>query len=478
MVQPLVIVLAAGLGTRMKSDLAKVLHRVAGRPLVAWPIELARSLEARRIVVVLGHQLDAVKAVIDARFPGLCAVARQDRQLGTGHAALQGLAALEGEPEDAPVLILSGDVPLLGRETLERLIAAKGSAPLALVSFRPASPTGYGRLVRDGAGKLARIVEEKDAADDEKKIGEVNAGIYAVSLGFLRAALQELRPDNAQGELYLTDVVARAARLGHPIPTVEAPVDDVAGINDRVELARLDAVARRRIAERWMRAGVTMIAPDTISIDADVTAIGRDVELGANVSLRGAGTRIGDRVRIDTGCVITQTVIGDDTVVRPYCVLTESTIGARAQIGPFAHARPGSTLEDDVHLGNFVETKKTRLGKGAKANHLAYLGDADVGPRVNVGAGTITCNYDGVNKFKTVIEEGAFIGSDTQLVAPVTVGKGAYVGAGTTVTKDVPAGALAITRAPQVIKEGYVEKKKAEQAARKAAPGGRDKKDT
>jgi bifunctional UDP-N-acetylglucosamine pyrophosphorylase/glucosamine-1-phosphate N-acetyltransferase len=448
------IILAAGLGTRMKSDEPKVLHRVAGRPLLFWPVALARAVGADRVLAVLGHKLEAVRAALDARFPGV-EVVRQAEQRGTGDAVRQALPALAGEPDDARALVLYGDVPLLGAGTLEALLATE--AALALVTAEPPDPTGYGRIVRHAGGRLARIVEHKDATGAERLIREVNAGIYLISLGFLREAVEQLSPANAQGELYLTDVAARAAGSG-VVATVAAPWDEVAGVNDRVDLARMDAVARRRIAERWMRAGVTMAAPETIAIDADVEEIGRDVELGPGVALRGA-TRIGARVRIDAGCILHDTVVGADARLKPYCVLSDSRVGARAQIGPFAHCRPGTVLDDDVHLGNFVETKKAHLGAGAKANHLSYLGDAEIGPRVNVGAGTITCNYDGLHKNVTVIEEGAFIGSDTQLVAPVTVGKGAYVAAGATITEDVPAGALAICRARQVNKEGYVERK-------------------
>jgi bifunctional UDP-N-acetylglucosamine pyrophosphorylase/glucosamine-1-phosphate N-acetyltransferase len=463
-----VIILAAGLGTRMKSETPKVLHRVAGRPLVFWPLALAQTLGARRVLVVLGHKLELVRAALDARYPGAAEVVRQEQMLGTGDAVRQALPALAAEPDDARVLILYGDVPLLGLDVCERLLAAQGGAPLALVTTRLADPTGYGRVVRTEGGAVARIVEHKDASAAERALDEVNAGIYAISLGFLRRELPLLTPQNAQGELYLTDLVARAAAAG-AVPSCLAPPDDVAGVNDRVDLARMDGIARRRIAEGWMRAGVTIVAPDTVAIDADVAAIGRDVELGPGVALRGARTRVEDGARIDAGCVVTDSVVGAGAVVKPYSVLSDSQIGARAQIGPFAHCRPGSVLEDDVHLGNFVETKKAHLGRGAKANHLAYLGDAEIGAKSNIGAGTITCNYDGVDKHKTVIGEGVFIGSDTQLVAPVTVGKGAYVGAGTTVTEDVPPGALALTRTPQVNVEGYVEKKRLKREAQAKA---------
>ncbi len=462
---PVAVILAAGLGTRMKSETVKVLHRVAGRPLVFWPVELARAVGVRRIVAVLGHQIDAVRAALDARYgAGAIGVAEQREPRGTGHALLQALPALADEPGEARVVVLSGDVPLLTQATVQKLLACEG--PVAVVTMRPAEPRGYGRMVRDAAGNLRKIVEEKDATPEVRALREVNAGIYAFRLDFLREHLGSLRADNAQGELYLTDLIARAAEQHGDVATVEASAQEVAGANDRVDLSRLDALARQLINERWMREGVTMVAPESVCIEADVQGIGRDCELGPGVQLRGS-TRLGARVKVDVGCVITDSTIEDAAFLKPYSVITESRIGARAQIGPFAHCRPGSDLSEDVHMGNFVETKKARLGPGAKANHLAYLGDAEIGAKVNVGAGTITCNYDGKNKFVTTIEDGAFIGSDTQLVAPVRVGKGAYVGAGTTVTKDVPAGALAVSRAPQQNIEGWAEKKAKKDAANK-----------
>jgi bifunctional UDP-N-acetylglucosamine pyrophosphorylase/glucosamine-1-phosphate N-acetyltransferase len=452
---PLVLVLAAGLGTRMKSRTVKVLHPVAGRPLVLWPIELARALPAARIVCVLGHQHEAVRALLDARYgAGAVAVALQDKPRGTGDAVRQALPALSSEPDDAEALILYGDVPLLRRETVVELCARKRAAPLALLSTRPVDPRGYGRLVRDAGGRVVAVVEDKDASPDQQRIGEVNAGVYAVTLGFLRGEVAGLSAENAQGELYLTDLVARAAAAGE-VPTLEAPFDEVAGVNDRVELARLDALCRRRVVEGWMRAGVTVHAPDSVSIDADLRAIGEDSVLHPGVSLRGHKTRIGARVTIDQGSIVSDSTLGDEAQVLPYSVLEDTEVGAGARVGPFAHCRQGTVLAEGVHVGNFVETKKVHLGPFAKANHLSYLGDAQVGARVNVGAGTITCNYDGQAKHRTIIEDGAFIGSDTQLVAPVTVGKDAVVAAGTTVTEDVPPGALAISRTRQVNVDGY-----------------------
>ena len=451
------IVLAAGQGTRMKSELPKVLHRVAGRPLVVWSVEIARAAGAEEVVVVLGHKLDDVRKALDGRYgTDALKIVRQERLLGTGDAVRTALGALEGLKDTARVLILSGDVPLVRPETVAALLAARGI--MSIVTARPDAPHACGRVVRDEAGRVMKVVEERDASPEVRAIAEINAGIYAVVLGFLRKEIGSLSAKNAQGELYLTDLVERAAAAGE-VATVEADPDDVAGVNDRTELARLETIARRRIVERWQLDGVTIVDPASTFIDADVTAIGRDSELGPGVHLRGR-TRLGQGVRIDTGCVLSDTEVADGAVLKPYCVFAEAKVGGRAQVGPYSHCRPGTELGEDVHLGNFVETKKTILGRGAKANHLAYLGDAEIGAKVNVGAGTITCNYDGQTKSKTIIEEGAFIGSDTQLVAPVRVGKDAYVGAGTTVTEDVPAGALALTRSPQVNVEGYVERKK------------------
>ena len=451
MAQLHIVVLAAGLGTRMKSERIKVLHAVAGRPLVFWPVELARGLGADRVVCVLGHQLDAVQAALEARFgAGAVLVARQAEPRGTGDAVRSALPALDGASDDDTVVILSGDVPLLQAETVRSLIEAR-QGDVSLVTMRATPPTGYGRIVR---GARLSIVEEKDATPEQRRIDEVNAGVYAFRLGLLRAEIHKLTTANAQGELYLTDVILRA----DGVATVEAPFEDVAGVNDRVDLARVDAVARRRIAEAWMRKGVTIVCPDSVTIDADVEAIGADTSLAPGCSLRGR-TRVGAGVTIDLGCVISDSQIGDGANFKPYSVATEASVGPRAQIGPFAHLRPGTVLDEDVHMGNFVETKKTHMKRGAKANHLAYLGDAEVGARTNVGAGVITCNYDGVNKHKTTLGEDVFVGTDSQLIAPVTVGDGAYVAAGTTVVKDVPAGALALSRPEMIVKEGWVARK-------------------
>jgi bifunctional UDP-N-acetylglucosamine pyrophosphorylase / glucosamine-1-phosphate N-acetyltransferase len=465
--KPVVLILAAGLGTRMKSELAKVLHQVAGRSLIAWAVDNARAAGAGRVVAVLGHQADAVRAQLDARYgAGAVEVALQTEQRGTGHAVQSALPALASEPDDRIVVILTGDAPLLQPSRVAALIdaCAQSRAGLALLSTRPDVPMAYGRLVRDGGGALQRIVEHADASEAERAIEEMNAGFYAVRLRHLRAGLGQLRDDNAKRELYLTDLAAQAHERGGAA-VIEAPFAEVAGINDRFDLARTDAVARRRINDGWLAAGVTLVAPELTFIDADVGPIGKDTWIAPNVCLRGK-TRIGERAMIDVGCVLTDVAVDADAHLRPYSIATESELGPRAQLGPFTHCRPGTRLDDGAKLGNFVETKKTHMMAGAKANHLAYLGDASVGAKANIGAGTITCNYDGFNKYRTTIEAGAFIGSDTQLVAPVTVGKNAYVGAGTTVTKDVPRAALALTRVKQANVEGWADRFREAQAKR------------
>lgn len=465
------IVLAAGKGTRMRSSRAKVLHELLGRPLAAYPVELARAIGADPVVVVLGHQREAVEASLLARFGvGALSVVEQVEQRGTGHAVRLAMPALRGF--GGIVLILYGDVPLLRRETLQALVGtARRYGCLAMVTASPPQPAGYGRVLRDQRGHVIGVVEEKDATDEERAITEVNAGIYAAPAAFLRTATGGLVARNVQREYYLTDVVARAARdIG--VSVVEADHRDVAGINDRQQLAEAEGIMRARINRAWM-AHVTFRDPAAATVEPDVE-LGVDVELGRNVSLRGR-TRVGHGARIDDGVVLTDVQVGAGAHIRPYTVAAEAVIGAGAVVGPFAHLRPGTRLGAEAHVGNFVEIKNTEVGRASKANHLTYLGDAVIGDRVNVGAGTITCNYNGYEKQKTVIEDQAFIGSDTQLVAPVRVGRRAVVAAGTTVTRDVPPGALAISRAPQVEKAGYaqkVAKRYADKAQVKAAPKG------
>jgi bifunctional UDP-N-acetylglucosamine pyrophosphorylase/glucosamine-1-phosphate N-acetyltransferase len=468
---PVVFIMAAGLGTRMKSETPKVLHKVAGRPLVNWVVTSARAAGAGRIVAILGHKHEQVKQALDAAFgANEVDVALQMEQRGTGHAVQCALPNVKSEPDDRIVVILTGDAPLIASERIAQLVAACEASPagLALLSTVPPRRMPYGRLVRDANGKLERIVEDADATPEQKEIEDTNAGFYAIRLGHLRKDLETLRADNKKGELYLTDLVAHAYARGGAT-AIDAPFTEVAGINDRVDLAGVEVEARRRINDAWMRAGVTMVDPATTYIDADVGPLGKDVWLAGNVALRGK-TSLGDNVRIDLGSVLTDVQVAESVNIKPHSVLTESQVGAKSQVGPFSHCRPGTRLDDDVHLGNFVETKKSHLMAGAKANHLAYLGDASVGQKANIGAGTITCNYDGVGKYKTTIEAGAFIGSDSQLVAPVTVGRDAYVGSGTTVTKDVPRGALALTRVKQVNVEGWADRFREAQAKRKQKP--------
>lgn len=456
----------------MKSDTPKVLHKIAGRPMLHWVVTAARAAGAGKVVAILGHKNEQVKAALDASFGAdSVAVAIQPEQRGTGHAVQCALPAVANEGDDRIVVILTGDAPLLRSERIAELVHAcqASAAGMALLSTVPPRPMPYGRLVRDG-GKLIKIVEHADATPEQKQIEDTNAGFYAIRLGHLRKDLAALRADNAKGELYLTDLVAHAASRGGAT-AIDAPFTEVSGINDRVDLAWVETEARKRINEGWMRAGVTMVDPATTYIDAEVGPIGKDVWLGPNVALRGK-TSIADGVRVDLGSVLTDVQVSDQTNIKPHSILTESVIGARCQIGPFSHCRPASRLDEDVHLGNFVETKKSHLMAGAKANHLAYLGDASIGAKANIGAGTITCNYDGVGKHKTTIEAGAFIGSNSTLVAPVTVGRDAYTAAGGTVTKDVPRGALAISRVMQVNRDGWADRFREVQQKRKQKPDG------
>ncbi|WP_338269862.1 bifunctional UDP-N-acetylglucosamine diphosphorylase/glucosamine-1-phosphate N-acetyltransferase GlmU [Corallococcus caeni] len=459
------VVLCAGKGTRMKSEKAKVLHPILGRPLCAYPLKRALELGATHVVPVVGHQASEVEKSIRAHFPDApLRFALQKEQRGTADAVKAAEDALKGH--DGRVLILYGDVPLLRKETLQALLSAHDAAGgvLALVSTTLEDPTGYGRVIREG-GKVARIVEHKDCTPEQRAVKECNAGIYSVDAAFLWKALAEIKPVNAQGEYYLTDLVEMAAKHG-PVGAVDADATETAGVNDKVELAARARVLQQRINEAHMRAGVSIQDPATAYIEEGIT-IGTDTEIGPSVSLM-AGTVIGKNVTIGQGSVLTASHVADGTHIKPYSVLEEARVGERCIIGPFSRLRPATELAEEVHLGNFVETKKARIGKGSKANHLTYLGDANIGAGCNIGAGTITCNYDGVNKHLTELGDGVFIGSDSQLVAPVKVGDGGYVGAGTTVTKNVPPGSLAVSRAPQVVKEGWVAAKKARQTKVKA----------
>ena len=447
------IILAAGQGTRMKSALPKVLHRVVGVPLYAQVVHAALDAGTRQVVLVVGHGRDAVERDVKGRFDERVTTAVQERQLGTGDAVRAGMQALSPS-FDGYVVVLYGDTPLVHRGLVEALMqkAAHSDARAVLLSSMVDDPTGYGRVLRGADTQVRAIREHKDASEDERAVREVNAGIYAFKAAFLRAALAKLSTANAQGELYLTDVIEQAAREGGATALVW-PFEDVQGVNDRAQLAACETALRLRIAERHARNGVSIRDLHSVYIDASVQ-IEADAVIEPNVHLRGE-TRIAAGAHIDTGCVLRHVVVASGAYLKPYTVASESEIGQGAETGPFAHLRPGSVMEQDSKVGNFVEMKKTRLGKGSKASHLSYLGDGEVGREVNIGAGTIFCNYDGVNKHVTTLDDGAFIGSDSQLIAPVRVGKGAYVGTGSTINQDVPDGALALSRVRQVNKEGY-----------------------
>ena len=443
-----VIVLAAGQGKRMRSVLPKVLQPLAAKPMLAHVLDTARTLEARRIVVVYGHGGEVVREALDA--PDL-AWARQDPPQGTGHAVQQAMPLVE---DGDTALILYGDVPLIGVPTLQRLMAAASDTALALLTVSMDNPTGYGRILRDGAGKVTRIVEEKDATPDERRVQEVNTGILAAPVTRLRQWLGNLKNDNAQGEYYLTDIIAMAVADGLDVVTTQPDAfEETLGVNNKTQLAELERIHQRNIARRLTDAGVTVIDPARLDVRGSLEC-GRDVEIDINCVFEGTVV-LGDGVRIGANCIVRNATLGAGTRVAPFSQIEDTITGEACIIGPYARTRPGTVLGNDVHLGNFVEVKNSTIADHSKANHLAYVGDADIGQRVNVGAGTITCNYDGANKFRTVIEDDVFIGSDTQLVAPVRVGKGATLGAGTTLTKDAPAEQLTVSRAKQISLAGW-----------------------
>ena len=451
-----IVILAAGKGTRMKSSLPKVLHRVGGLPLIEHVIRTAESLKPASITAVVGHQSDAVKTAL-RRHPALQFVV-QEPQLGTAHALLTTEPVLR--EKRGTLVLLSGDVPLLSANTLKKLTDRheRSGVPVTVVTAVVDDATGYGRIVRSGE-KIARIVEHRDATDEERAIQEINSGIYAFTLDGLFDALKNIAAENAQREYYLPDVIALYRGRGHGVEgLIVADIDEIRGINSRAELADVGRIVRDRKNAELMAAGVTIEDPATTYIDPGVR-IGPDTVVHPGVSIEGA-TTIGTGCEIHSGVRIVDSTIGDRVTVNNHCVITESSLAPDAQVGPFAHLRGGAVVSDGARVGNFVELKKTTLGPGSKAMHLAYLGDAQIGSKVNIGAGTITCNYDGVKKNQTTIEDGAFIGSDSQLVAPVTIGKGAYVGSGTTVREDVPAGSLAVSAGKQRTLEDWVAKKK------------------
>jgi bifunctional UDP-N-acetylglucosamine pyrophosphorylase/glucosamine-1-phosphate N-acetyltransferase len=463
------VILAAGHGTRMRSAKPKVLHPLAGRPLVHYPVRAALEAGCGEVVVVVGHGRGGVEDYLRAAFGDRVKTAVQQEQRGTGDAARAGLSAVSDTAET--VLVFYGDVPLLVAGDLLLVLAALAAAPpgvgLAMATCEVPVPSGYGRVLRDARGEIEEIREHKDLRTDrERATREINPGIFASPIGTLREALAALEPNNAQKELYLTDIVAHGVTRGRRTIGVPGRAEILIGVNDRQQLVEAEALMHALIARKWSLGGAT-IRPGA-RID-DAVILEEDVVIEAGVVLRG-NTRVERGAVVDVGAVVTDSTIGPDVAVKPYSVVTSSTVARGAQVGPFSHLRPESVIGEAAHVGNFVETKKTTLGRGAKANHLAYLGDGIIGEDANVGAGTIFCNYDGFQKHTTTIGAGAFIGSDSQIVAPVTVGAGAYIGTGTTVTLDVPPDALAISRTRQENKLGYAPKLRARfKAAKEAA---------
>lgn len=473
-----VVVMAAGLGKRMNSNHAKVLHQVAGQAMVLYAVDVALRLAGHRIAVVVGHQAERVRQVIEAGVAGrpgaeAVSIVEQAKQLGTGHAVMQSRSVFvaEGAARPTQYLILNGDTPLLKEQTARELVRAHQSqgATVTILTANLDDPSGYGRVIRRETGgscgdvvssDVLKIVEDRDATPAERARKEINVGTYVVSGDFLFDALDKLEPDNAQGELYLTDIVRMAVAQGRRVAamTLQDP-DEGLGVNTRQQLATAERVVRQQIRERWLDAGVTMRDPGSVWLDVGVT-IGKDTVLYPNVTLEGR-TVIGEGAIIRSGVRISDCVVGNRVEILDSSVLCESQIDDDAHLGPFVHLRPGVVVRRKAKVGNFVEMKKTELGEGSKANHLSYLGDAMIAEGVNIGAGTITCNYDGVRKHQTVIGKNVFLGSDTQLIAPVRVGDGSVVAAGTTVTQDVPPDSLAIARVAQMNRVGWVAKRRA-----------------
>lgn len=447
-----IVILAAGQGKRMHSNLPKVLHPIAGKALAQHVIDTARELAPEKLVVVYGHGGDAVRATLAADD---LAWVRQEPQLGTGHAVRQALPEISAEGQ---TLVLYGDVPLTQVGTLRRLLQA-GQNGLSILTVNLPDPGGYGRIVRDAAGNVLRIVEEKDATPAEKAITEVNTGIMAIPSARLADWLGRLSNRNAQGEYYLTDIVALAVAEGLPVHTAQPDGEwEVLGVNSKVQLAELERVHQRNIAGRLLVAGVRLADPARLDVRGELLH-GRDVAIDVGCVFEGR-VELGDAVEIGPYCLLKNVKVGAGTRIAAFCHFEDAVIGPDGVLGPYARLRPGSELGPEVHIGNFVEVKKSIIGAQSKANHLAYIGDAEIGQRVNVGAGTITCNYDGANKFKTIIEDDVFIGSDTQLVAPVTVGRGATLGAGTTLTRNAPPDALTISRTGQITLSDWVRPQK------------------
>ncbi|NHZ65241.1 bifunctional UDP-N-acetylglucosamine diphosphorylase/glucosamine-1-phosphate N-acetyltransferase GlmU [Massilia genomosp. 1] len=448
-----VVILAAGMGKRMQSALPKVLHPLAGKPLLQHVIDTARALAPSKLCVIYGHGGAAVPEMLKSQdSTGHAAIdtALQEPQLGTGHAVSQAVPQLD---EDAPTLILYGDVPLTTVASLKRLVDAAGTDKLGILTVVQANPFGLGRIVREG-GTITRIVEEKDANEAERAICEINSGIMVAPTRHLKKWLGSLSNNNAQGEYYLTDIVAQAVQDGVPVVSANPSAEwEVAGVNSKVQLAELERRHQLNIAHALLEKGVTLLDPARIDVRGELIC-GRDVTIDVGCVFEGR-VELGDGVSVGAHNVLVNARIAAGTNIKPFCHIEDAVVGAKSVIGPYARLRPGTELAEDVHIGNFVEIKNSQIAAHSKANHLAYVGDATVGSRVNIGAGTITCNYDGANKFRTVIEDDAFIGSDSQLIAPVTVGKGATLGAGTTLSKDAPAGKLTISRAKQMTIESW-----------------------
>jgi bifunctional UDP-N-acetylglucosamine pyrophosphorylase / glucosamine-1-phosphate N-acetyltransferase len=442
-----IVVLAAGMGKRMKSDLPKVLHTIAGKPLLSHVLDCARSLTPKRLIVIYGHGGDQVQGKLAS--PDLL-WAKQEPQLGTGHAVQQAVAHLD---DSVPTLILYGDVPLTKKASLDKLLVAAGNDKLGVLTVNLANPKGYGRMVRKD-GNLVAIVEEKDADEATKSITEINTGIMVCPTPALKRWLSGLSNNNAQKEYYLTDIVAKAVQDGVAVTSAQPEHPwEADGVNSKTQLAQLERTFQEALAGELMEAGVQIIDPKRIDIRGSLSC-GRDVIIDINAVFEGV-VHLADSVQIGANVVIKNASIGKGAQIAPFSHIEGAEVGGLSKVGPFARLRPGTVLGEDSHVGNFVELKNTQMDAHSKANHLAYIGDAVIGKRVNIGAGTITCNYDGVNKFKTIIEDDAFIGSDSQLVAPVTVGKGATLGAGTTLTKDAPAGKLTTSRVKQATHETW-----------------------
>ena len=449
------IILAAGKGTRMKSDRPKVLHSICGNPLIKYPLVAATQAGASNAVIVIGHGSDEVRLTLKDEE---VTFAIQAEQLGTGHAVMVCKEAITERTH--PVLILCGDAPLITSETISDLVKRhtleKNNVTVLTADFD--DPFGYGRIVKDG-DEIIRIVEEKDDTPEEKKIKEVNSGVYCVDATYLFDALANIGRDNAQGEYYLTDIIKAGKDAGVRVGWSKvSDHDEIMGINSRQELAEAGQIMRLRILDELMTSGVTLIDPQSTYVDAGVK-VGKDSILYPQVRLEGH-TVIGEKVILESGNIIINSKVGNGTHLKPYCVITDSELAEETIIGPFAHLRPGSTVKDKGKVGNFCEMKKSVLGEGSKVNHLSYIGDSEVGKGVNIGAGTVTCNYDGYNKYKTIIEEGVFIGSGTNLVAPVTVGSGAVIGAGSTITRNVPSDSLSLTRPEQKVLKAWAKKRR------------------